>query len=436
MIVDLSPCTICGFPAPIGRSICADCVREQQDEQPTCGSVFSGGGLADVGLKAAGFRPVFAVEHDPQIADVYRHNLGDHVIVGDAQSVDPSTLPEVDLLWASPPCQAFSVARSKTLTARNDADVGLCLTAYITHCDPRVFILENVEGYANSPTFHAIVAHLFSRGYWVHFAVLNSADVGVPQTRRRLILRAVKDQLVPPVPQPVRRVGWYEAIEDLVPTLPPSRFAAWQLARLPDALGTFLIGSGNTQKTNVDSKARPADAPMFTVSASDAGLRSRAFLVEGTAAPDNRPIQARTAGEPIWTLRSAGRTDQRAFLVDGQASDNQTRLTVRQDDAPVHTLTASMDRRPFRALLVGQDSKMTTRDGDEPSMTTLASDKSNYIRAWLDQGRVVKMTPRALARFQTVPDWYELPPSNALACKAIGNGVPCLLAQRLGEQFL
>jgi DNA (cytosine-5)-methyltransferase 1 len=43
------------------------------------------------------------------------------------------------------------------------------------------------------------------------------------------------------------------------------------------------------------------------------------------------------------------------------------------------------------------------------------------------------MTPRALARFQSFPDWYELPERNALACKIIGNAVPPLLMRRVME---
>jgi site-specific DNA-cytosine methylase len=45
------------------------------------------------------------------------------------------------------------------------------------------------------------------------------------------------------------------------------------------------------------------------------------------------------------------------------------------------------------------------------------------------------MTPRALARMQSVPDWYVLPGKVALACKIIGNGVPCLMMQRIMESF-
>jgi site-specific DNA-cytosine methylase len=56
-------------------------------------------------------------------------------------------------------------------------------------------------------------------------------------------------------------------------------------------------------------------------------------------------------------------------------------------------------------------------------------------RAWLSQGRVVRMTPRALARFQAFPDTYALPDGAALACRVIGNAVPPLLMQRIGDNW-
>ena len=63
-------------------------------------------------------------------------------------------------------------------------------------------------------------------------------------------------------------------------------------------------------------------------------------------------------------------------------------------------------------------------------------------RAWLFNGRVVAMTPRCLARFQSFPDSYILPDpnwltgANDLACRVIGNAVPPLLYQRVIEAQL
>lgn len=63
------------------------------------------------------------------------------------------------------------------------------------------------------------------------------------------------------------------------------------------------------------------------------------------------------------------------------------------------------------------------------------SDAKKAVREWLTNGRIVQMTPRALARFQTFPDGYVLPSNKKLACYGIGNAVPPLLAKQVIESL-
>jgi DNA (cytosine-5)-methyltransferase 1 len=85
-----------------------------------------------------------------------------------------------------------------------------------------------------------------------------------------------------------------------------------------------------------------------------------------------------------------------------------------------------------KSFLVSKNSSLDIRYQDEPATTVLA-EKPLDARAWLSQGRVVAMTARAIARFQTFPDTYQLPDRKSLACKVIGNAVPPLFAQKLLE---
>jgi len=66
---------------------------------------------------------------------------------------------------------------------------------------------------------------------------------------------------------------------------------------------------------------------------------------------------------------------------------------------------------------------------DEPVFTMRAS--QNNPRAAIEHGRVVAMTPRCLARFQSFPDSYELSGNKSLDAKGIGNAVPPLLYQKI-----
>jgi DNA (cytosine-5)-methyltransferase 1 len=315
----------------------------------TFASLFTGGGLADIGAKQAGYSLLWGVELDPTIAAVAQQNLGHPVYQSSVVDMDWATLERPDHLHMSPPCQDFSVAKSTgKISNDNDALAQACIDA-IKALEPSTVTLENVEGYRKAKGFQAIVDALWGLGYWVNVDVLNSADMGVPQTRRRLILRAVRGGFPGPLPEPVRPwKGWYQAIEDIIPTLPETQFAAWQLERLSQhknlwESNSVVLKSGNTT------------------------------------------------------------ADTKAYLVDGTGNSYGATVTV--------------------------------VDGTNPANTVKASSGKKASRATTPSGRVVRMTPRALARFQTVPDDYALPEKNTLACKVIGNGVPCLMMQRIMEAF-
>lgn len=230
------------------------------------GDICCGGGGASLGMLAAGLKHGWAIDADPEIASVYQTNVGD-IICKFAQNINPYRLEKVDVLWCSFPCQAFSVARSRKLQERSDADLGADILVdleFIEVLQPKYVFIENVPQYALSKPFKKIVNKLYELGYWVDFQILNAADWGVPQTRRRLILRAVKDGFVPPLPPKQKWCGWYEAITDLIPTLPESQFATWQIERMPELVKTSLVDGRNTIR---DCTVRSFDEPAPTVTA-------------------------------------------------------------------------------------------------------------------------------------------------------------------------
>ena len=203
------------------------------------------------------------------------------------------------------------------------------------------------------------------------------------------------------MPQPVPWVGWYEAIADLLPTLPESKLAPWQLARLPDDLRTTLFANGKYGET---------------------------LVVAGIDEPSNT-ITANT-----------NQTSLKALLVDGKLGSESTNMTTRDGEAPCFTVTTSHNQRDMRAVLV--DGGNTTR----PATTIEQSSPAMTVQAWHGRRvshapiavshRIVAMTPRCLARFQSFPDWYALPDKRSLAAKGIGNAVPPLLMQRIAEGLL
>ena len=367
---------------------------------PTFASLFTGGGLADIGAMQAGYELLWGVEYDADIAAVANANLPhrEKVYAESVMCIDWAKMTRPDHLHMSPPCQDFSVAKTSGKVGNdNDGLSDACVEA-LKALQPSTVTLENVEGYRKAPGFQRIVDHLWGAGYWVNVDVLNSADFGVPQTRRRMILRAVQGGFPGPLPEPVKPWrGWYEAIEDLIPELPETQFAPWQLERLPK------IFSGES------------------------------WMVQRQ--PGARGDGVRGVNEPAKTYCSTD-TDPKALLLSkdkGDYSDGH-----RWQDNPAMSVTANDEGRRRAVLVDGvtnEGDRVTALGGDIPSFTVKASASKQASRASTPAGRVVRMTPRCLARFQSVPDWYALPEKKALACKIIGNGVPCLMMQRVMESF-
>lgn len=412
----------------------------------TCATLFSGGGLADVGLKRAGLTLLWAVEYDPQIAAVYAANHGPHVITGDVRAVDFAALERPWLLWASPPCPSFSVAKTGRGETATDLEVAGAVVRAIETLRPAAFILENVRGYAESKSYRLIRAALDRLDYWSDAEVVNSADHGTPQTRERLILRARAGgwmQAHRPWPAPRPWVGWYAAIEDLIPTLPDSAFAPWQLARLPSEIRESVLMNNQNASTTMPVRAGEPAMTVTTRGSDTGGRLPRAFIVDGQPTDHGGRIAVPHGDAPMLTVHAqmGARHAARAYLVNGTSD-----MGIRGGDEPAQTILATVHSKSAnaRALLVHSTDQrsMPTREAEEPAFTVMAGSFQNSHqpggrpRALLPPGRVVALTPRCLARFQGLPDSYWLPEKKSLACRVIGNGVAVEVAYEAARSLL
>lgn len=307
--------------------------------KPTFATLFMGGGGADKGLEFAGFESIWGIERDPKIAEVARLNFPNTKVfnscVGD---INPRSLPHVNLLWMSPPCQQYSNARRGNLGDHKDKDAGLYCSSYIAAIDPRWVVLENVPSYSKSPVFEKILQSLIRNGYRYHWLILDAADHGVPQNRKRLILWAVKNsEPLPYFPESKPRLGWYQAIADLIPEMQDCELADWQIKRLNE-LGylpekALIDISENRHKP---ATVRGGNDPSFTLLTGHCNSHSPVLLIPraGANIQNFTPSQK---DDPCFTIRAmtSGRHTHWADIVQGsQIKRINQRATARLQTFP------------------------------------------------------------------------------------------------------
>lgn len=154
---------------------------------------YSGGGGSTKGLHDAGYDAVGVDWWAPACAT--HAAAGYPTVRADLKTYPWRPVPDLDLLWASPPCQAWSSAGRK-LGVADDRNGWPATVASVAVLRPRLFIAENVAGMTNArnrPYLDAILAELRALGYDVAARVLVASDYGLPQARRRLFIVARLD---------------------------------------------------------------------------------------------------------------------------------------------------------------------------------------------------------------------------------------------------
>ncbi len=152
--------------------------------------LFSGAGGLTQGFVAAGFTPVFAVEKDPDAARTYRANFGDHVHEGPIESLQSDAFPAARVIVGGPPCQGFSPLGKMNGGGANAELNGLWREYFrvVQAVKPDVFVLENVPPFLRSAEYAALVGKAEADEYEVTPGVVNAAEFGVAQRRRRAVV--------------------------------------------------------------------------------------------------------------------------------------------------------------------------------------------------------------------------------------------------------
>ncbi|MHB2032090.1 MAG: DNA cytosine methyltransferase, partial [Gemmatimonadaceae bacterium] len=193
-------------------------------------SLFSGCGGFDFGL-LGGFRylgeyyepqpfeMVGAYDIDEKAIETYRLNIGgDHAQALDLVQADPKALPAADLLLGGFPCQDFSTCGPKEGLDGKRGRLYRIMADYMSVHRPKVVVAENVPGLARlhgGLIMQTVLDELSATGYRFKVWSLTCPDFGLPQSRRRIFLVGVRDDLPghPMEPAPSHFMA-HRAIED------------------------------------------------------------------------------------------------------------------------------------------------------------------------------------------------------------------------------
>jgi DNA (cytosine-5)-methyltransferase 1 len=362
--------------------------------------LFAGCGGMTRGFEDSGeFRSVFAVEFDRDAAATYAANFGDHVAGGPIEDV--AAFPAADVVIGGPPCQGFSPLNRSAVGFERRGLWREYLRA-LEAIEPRAFVMENVPELLRSAEFAEFQKRAESLGFKVESDILNAADFGVPQRRRRAIVIGVRVGSVP-WPSPTHA--------DPSPNLRP--------------LVTHRVTKGR-------------------------GLPNPSTLVAQRATNDYRLGPGPVGLEPWVTFRDAveglplqpdGRRWHRAR--NPRPESVRRYKAVPRDGGDRFQMQRNLDRaglgdlvpRCWRNKPTGTTDVFGRLWWDRPAITIRTEFYKPEKGRYLHPSAHRPITVREAARLMSFPDDFVLPEDQSMSsiARQVGNAVPPLLARRIAE---
>ncbi len=172
--------------------------------------LFSGMGGFRLALDKDGHDCVFSADFDQYACDTYEKNFGTFPLI-DITKLEPSNVPDHDILCGGFPCQPFSIAGFRKGFEDTRGTLFFDVLRIVAAKAPKIFVLENVKGLINhdgGKTFTTMLNLLAKEvngiatetassdnlGYYVFWKVLNARDFGIAQNRERVFLVGFKQQ--------------------------------------------------------------------------------------------------------------------------------------------------------------------------------------------------------------------------------------------------
>ena len=366
------------------------------DRKLTAIDLFCGCGGISTGLRAAGFEILAGVDIDPTYLCTFSHNFPNSKSFQlDLVNTQPQEFMqlmkvekgELELLAGGPPCQGFS----KNVPRKNrflEDPRNKLIKAFLDYCQelqPRFVLMENVaemkNGFEKAYT-DEILSRLDEEGYTVTYAVLNAADFGVPQRRRRAFFIANRDGIKFKLPE----VTHSKKNEDELFGI-PNHVTVW------DAVGDL------PSKSHKDNEDQPCEYTCSPFSDFQKLMRNGNKTVANHVARFLQPKQH----------------ERLSSIEPGQG----------MKDLPPHLRTKGGYSGAYGRL---------TKEMIAPTITRWVFHPGSG--RWGHPVDTRLLTIREIARLQSFPDDYEFVGTYVQKAGQLGNAVPPLLAQKIVEDML
>lgn len=203
--------------------------RNLMKQELTYIDLFSGSGGFSLGFDNQDFKNIFSVEIMDEYASTYKHNFPSHNLIKkditlltneEIQVLVGNT--EVDVIIGGPPCQGFSMAGNIGRKFVDDPRNSLFkeFARVVKVVQPKMFVMENVARlytHNENKTREEIIKVFEDMGYFVQCKILNSADFGVPQVRKRVIFIGNKKNNIS---FPSKTVSKFKTIKEAIDHFP------------------------------------------------------------------------------------------------------------------------------------------------------------------------------------------------------------------------
>lgn len=360
-------------------------------QRPVGIDLFAGAGGLSLGFEQAGFDIAAAVEIDPIHCAIHEHNFPcSKAICASVVDVTGNDIrhranldnAEIDVVFGGAPCQGFSLIGKRAFDDPRNRLV-LHFVRLVAELQPKYFVFENVKGLTlgkHVEFLNELISALDNAGYDVvlPYKVLNAADFGVPQDRRRLfVVGARRGLALPDYPTPI---GVRTTVWDAIGDLPDAD-------RFDELIGSDAVRVAWNTQTAYARRLR--------------GLES-----------DPTDYAYRREFDPEM-LTSSLRTEH-------------TELSKSRFMATEHGKTEPVSR--FRKLPPNGLCN-TLRAGTDSARGAFTSPRP--IHPYLP--RVI--TVREAARLHSYPDWFRLHATKWHGFRQIGNSVPPLLARAIAGEI-